>query len=82
MSFNRKSDVKDHLSTRTTQPLPSVPQRTNTAPLPESNSPGVKTDTPEVVPFHPIAKEFSGQAQVGGGVGVPSGAPRPKRSQL
>jgi hypothetical protein len=85
MSYFKKSDVKNHLSTRTPQPLPSVPKRTVATPAPENNPPGVRSTAPDlagVTPFHPIAKEFSSQAQVGGEVGVPSGASRPKRSRL
>lgn len=82
MSYYKKSDVKNHLSTGAVWPPTSLSQRTEAAASQEDNSPDVKPATAEVIPFHPIAKGSSSQAQVGGEVGVPSGASRPKRSRL
>ncbi len=82
MSYYKKSDVKNHLSARTPQPVRAVPQHMDIASLPEI-SPGVEAaDNAQVIPFHPIGKEFPAQAQAGGGIGAPSGASRPKRSQM
>lgn len=85
MSYFGKSDVRSHLSAQTVQPLSTAQVRIDTKSLPEEMSHEVKADIPDtegVTPFHPIAKGVSSQAQVGGKVGVPSGASRPKRSRL
>lgn len=84
MSYYKKSDVKNHLSTRIPRPLYSVPQRTDVTPPSENSSAEVKVDTPDtaaVIPFRPIAKEDSSEIQVGDEVGLPNGPSRPKQSQ-
>lgn len=85
MSYDENSDVKGQLSTRTAQPHVSMPQRTDGAIPAVNNSSDVKVDPPvtaKVIPFRPIAKDFSSLAQVSGELGAPSGTPGPKDSGL
>jgi hypothetical protein len=76
MSLNAKSDVKNHLSTGSAEPL-SSPIRLDTAPEAESGTSGKHVDAEEnpKTPLHLIGAEPVADALVGGSVGVPANEP-------
>ena len=83
MSFLRKSDVKNHLSTRSgtsAHPLshPQPPARdVDSAANFESNVPTTGTGKGDlsVSPSHPVSPEPTPNAQVGGSIGIPQSQP-------
>jgi hypothetical protein len=78
MSLLNKSDVKNHLSTKSgTSVYPFGLKRSDTAPAAEGADPGAKVDTDmSISPSHPISPEAVPNTQVGGSVGVPTSAGR------
>jgi hypothetical protein len=76
MSLIKRSDVRNHLSTRSgsTSVFPFGLSRRDAEPDPVSNGTGTKaveTDV-SISPSHPISPEAVSNAQVGGFVGVPA----------
>jgi hypothetical protein len=78
MSLIKKSDVKNHLSTRTgsTSVFPFGLTRPDAGPAQESKVSGAKRDTADISisPSHPISPEAVPNAEVGGSVGIPANA--------
>lgn len=74
MSLMNKSDVKNHLSTKSgISVYPFGLKRSDTAPPSEGTDPGTKVDADiSISPSQAISPEAVPNAQVGGSVGVPT----------
>jgi hypothetical protein len=82
MSLIKKSDVKNHLSTRNSVRPPfgiaPKPAAVTSEPAPGSQETDLLEDSSR--PLHPIGAEPIANAQVGGSIGVPTGEPwRPRK---
>lgn len=76
MSLIKKSDVKNHLSSRGTSVYPFGLKRSDAKPAVENNTRATPADSADISisPSHPISPEAVPNAQVGGCVGVPANA--------
>jgi hypothetical protein len=77
MSLIKKSDLKSHLSSRSTSVFPFGLKRSETKA--ENKEPGPQPEPTDISisPSHPISPEAVPNAQVGGSVGVPVNTGKP-----
>ena len=83
MSLIKRSDLKNHQSTKTgTSVYPFGLKRRDAGAVAGSNTPDAKVEADvSISPSNPISQEEVPNAQVGGSIGVPADAGKPgKRS--